>query len=198
MSLNQTRNATSDEAKVTLALQALQTGQITSEREAARVYNIDRSILQRRRAGIPSRRDIQSSLIKHTILEEQVLVNKVLDLDARGFPATYARLRDMANFLLTTRGSTEVGANWPKTFVKRRPELKTRFSWKYDQRRALCEGYTTIAAWFQLVQNVKAKYSILNKDTWNFNKTGFIIGVILSSLKVITSSEKQHKPKQIQ
>jgi hypothetical protein len=136
--------------------------------------------------------------MKHTILEEQALVDKVLDLDACGFPATYARLRDMANLLLTTRGSTEVGANWPATFVKRRPELKTRFSRRYDRRRALCEDYTTIAAWFQLVQNVKAKYGILNKDTWNFDETGFIMGVISSSLKVITGSEKRHKPKQIQ
>jgi hypothetical protein len=198
MPLNQALKATSNEAKVILALQALQTGQIKSEREAARVYNINRTTLRRRRAGIQYRRDTKSTLIKHTILEEQVLVNKVLDLDARGFPATYARLRDMANLLLTTRGSTEVGANWPAAFVKRRPELKTRFSRKYNQRQALCEDYTTIAAWFQLVQNVKAKYSILDKDTWNFNKTGFIMGVISSSLKVITGSEKRHKPKQIQ
>jgi hypothetical protein len=84
--------------------------------------------------------------MKHTILEEQALVDKVLDLDARGFPATYARLRDMANLLLTARGSIEVGTCWPAAFVKRRPELKTRFSRKYDRRRALCEDYDTIAA----------------------------------------------------
>jgi hypothetical protein len=165
MSLNQPRNATSDEAKVILALQALQTGQIKSVREAARVYNINRTILQQQRAGIQSQRNIKSPSMKHTILEEQALVNKVLNLNARGFPATYAQLRDIANLLLTTRDSREVGINWPATFVKRRPELKTRFSRKYDQRRALCKDYTTIAAWFQLVQNIKAKYGILDEDT---------------------------------
>jgi hypothetical protein len=45
-----------------------------------------------------------------------------------------------------------------------------------------------IRDWFWLVENTKAKYSILDEDTYNFNKSGFIIGVI-STGAVVTGSE---------
>jgi hypothetical protein len=43
------------------------------------------------------------------------------------------------------------------------------------------------------VANVKAKYSILNKDTYNFDETGFQISVE-GSVKVVTASEIQLNP----
>jgi hypothetical protein len=39
------------------------------------------------------------------------------------------------------------------------------------------------------VQNTIAKYSIVDKDIYNFDKTGFQIGVILIA-KVITRAER--------
>jgi hypothetical protein len=50
--------------------------------------------------------------------------------------------------------------------------------------------------WFELVANTKAKYSIDNDDMYNFNKTGFIIGVIQSQM-VFTSSKKHSNLKKI-
>jgi len=61
------------------------------------------------------------------------------------------------------------------------PKLKIKFNQKYNHLRALCKDPEIISGWFQLVENTKAKYSILDKDTWNFNKSGFQIGVILTS-----------------
>jgi hypothetical protein len=36
---------------------------------------------------------------------------------------------------------------------------------------------------------MKAKYGILDKDTYNFNKSSFIIGIILTRV-VVTSSKR--------
>ena len=44
---------------------------------------------------------------------------------------------------------------------------------------------------------MKAKYGIVDEDIYNFNKTGFIIGKILSQL-VITGSEGYGKKKRVQ
>jgi hypothetical protein len=35
------------------------------------------------------------------------------------------------------------------------------------------------------VENIKAKYGILDKDTYNFNELGFIIGVISTRAVII-------------
>jgi hypothetical protein len=72
---------------------------------------------------------------------------------------------DIANSLRAERGLGQVSLNWPSTFVKRRPELKTKFSRKYDYKRALCEDPNDVRAWFELVGNTKAKHGILDDDT---------------------------------
>jgi hypothetical protein len=47
------------------------------------------------------------------------------------------------------------------------------------------------------VHNTKAKYGILNEDTYNFDETGFQIGKIGLRI-VITGTEKRQAPKSIQ
>ncbi|KAJ6437614.1 LOW QUALITY PROTEIN: transposase-like protein [Purpureocillium lavendulum] len=96
-------------------------------------------------------------------------------------------VEEMANHLLRVRDAPPVGKNWASKFVKRRPELRTRFSRKYDYQRAKCEDAKLIGEWFALVRNTKAKYGILDDDTYNFDETGFMMGVIFAGMVVTTS-----------
>ena len=91
----------------------------------------------------------------------------------------------MANRLLRQRDASPVGKNWATNFIKRHPELKTSFTRKYDYKRALCEDPALIRDWFALVQNTIAKYGIDVADIFNFDETGFMMGVI-SSVLVVT------------
>ena len=102
----------------------------------------------------------------------------------------------MADSLLAERHRDPVGQNWAATFVKRQPELKVKFNRKYDYKRALCEDPEVIQGWFQLVENTKAKYSILDKDTYNFDESGFIMGVI-STGAVVTGADCRGRPKTV-
>jgi hypothetical protein len=43
---------------------------------------------------------------------------------------------------------------------------------------------------------MKAKYGILNNDTYNFDETGFIIGII-STRAVVTASERRGRLKSV-
>ena len=54
-----------------------------------------------------------------------------------------------------------------------------------------------IRDWFRLVQNIIKKYRILDEDIFNFDKTGFQIGLI-SIVKVITRVERSQKPVLVQ
>jgi len=51
--------------------------------------------------------------------------------------------------------------------------------------------------WFDLFCNTVIKHRILELDIWNYNKTGFLIGHILSTL-VVTSFEGHGRAKKIQ
>ena len=153
--------------------------------------------IRRRRAGIPARRDCQPNSKKLTKLEEEVIVDHILDLDLRGFPPTYAAVRDMADKLLAARGAGQVGQKWPANFVKRTDSLTTRFNRTYDRQRALCKDTVLIKSWFELIEQTKAKYGICDEDVYNFDEAGFLMGKITTQL-VVTASERRGRPKAVQ
>ena len=97
-------------------------------------------------------------------------------------------MEEMANELLRVRDASPVGIKWSSNFVRRRPELRTRFSRKYDYQRAKCEDRKAIGEWFDLVRNMKAKYGILDDDIYNFDETSFMMGIIHAGM-VVTSSD---------
>ncbi|EAT84526.1 hypothetical protein SNOG_08250 [Parastagonospora nodorum SN15] len=92
---------------------------------------------------------------------------------------------------------TMVGEKWARNLVKRKPEVKSQVTRQRDHQRVLCSNPAIISPWFNLVRNVKAKYGILDEDTYNFDETGFQIGVG-GSVKVVTASERRLRPLQVQ
>jgi hypothetical protein len=187
----------SAEADIQLALQAIQQDATLSIPRAAAIYKVAERTLRRRRVGIPSRRDFMPNSMKLLKTEEEVIVEHILDLCERGFPPRLAAVKDMADSLLAECHRDPVGQNWAKTFVKRQPALQVKFNRKYDYKKALCKDPEVIQAWFQLVQNMKAKHSILDEDTYNFDETGFMMGVI-STGAVVTGSDCRGRQKAVQ
>ena len=89
--------STSNEARIILALKALQKDKNLSVRAIATIYGVDRRTLGRRHAGKPVRRDILANSRNLTNLEEQTIVQYVLKLSARAFPPRLSGVEDMAN-----------------------------------------------------------------------------------------------------
>jgi hypothetical protein len=106
-------------------------------------------------------------------------------------------VEEMANDLLVARGKGSVGKHWVDRFKTRTKEIKLQRSRLYDRRRALNEDAHVIMPWFELVRKTKEKYGILDEDTHNFDKSGFMMGMINAQM-VFTGSEKRSNPKQIQ
>ena len=84
--------------------------------------------------------------------------------------------------------------NWVANFVKRHPKLSSVYNRKFDIQRAEVEDPKLISLWFKLVGDTIAKYGIAKEDIFNFDKTGFQMGVISTS-KVITTSNRKGRPR---
>ena len=50
-----------------------------------------------------------------------------------------------------------------------------------------------MANWFQMVLNTKKKYGVLDEDIYNFDESGFQMGVIATA-RVVTGTERRGRP----
>ena len=102
-------SSASKEARVILALQALQNDTKLSLRAAAKLYNVPVSTLGHRRTGRAVRRDLPANLRKLTNLKEETIVQYVIELYERAFPPQLSSVEDMANQLLRVRNAPPIG-----------------------------------------------------------------------------------------
>ena len=146
--------------------------------KAAKLYRVPYLTLTNRINGAPPHSEYWSKNHNLTELEEEVLVQHIFNIDERGFAPRLTGVEDMANYILKSCRAWCIGKLWAHRFVQRHLALKTRFNRVYDFQRALCEDPELIGAWFRLVENIRAKYSVLDYDFYNFDETSFMIGQI--------------------
>jgi DNA invertase Pin-like site-specific DNA recombinase len=80
------RNSIEKEGRIILAISALNKQEISSIREAARIFNISHATLCRRINGTTSRLETRANSHKLTQNEEESLVRWILSLDQHGAP----------------------------------------------------------------------------------------------------------------
>ena len=120
------------ESQIILAIGAIRRDQKLSRRKAAAIYDVPEATLRYRMNGRTPKLESRPAAHRLTITEEEAVTQYILDLDTRGFAPRYAGVEDMANLLLARRDGGRVGKRWAEKFVKRQPELKTRFNRAYD------------------------------------------------------------------
>jgi hypothetical protein len=78
--------STNNEAGIILAMEAFERREGVSIASTAKVYNVSQKTLARRLRGTSTQRDTIPKSKKLTATEEKVIVDFMLDLDARAFP----------------------------------------------------------------------------------------------------------------
>jgi hypothetical protein len=132
--------------------------------------------------------------------QEDYLVQWIVSRDERGCPPRLAHVEEMANIILQTESDTPpepVGGNWVTNFKQRHPELKSRFARRYNHQRAECENPRVIKKWFCDLREICSKKGILPADIYNFDETGFAMGLIATA-KVLARSKMPGNPYLIQ
>jgi hypothetical protein len=158
----------SNEGSLLLAISALQSGQCKSVSAAAATYKVSKATLARRSRGGTSREDYTPSNKELSYVEEEVIVQNILKLDAQGLSPTIALVKGMADSICKARGAQPVGVNWPNTFIKRTLRLQVKLGRTYECQRKLCEDPQVIRGWFELVRNTINKYGIIpDRDAHN-------------------------------
>jgi hypothetical protein len=190
------KDSIEQEGRIVLAISVLKKNEIRNISEAARVYNIPRTTLRRRLDGHIFRAEARANGHKMTQNEEESLIKWILSMDQRASAPRPSHIREMANILLSKRGSTTaqtVGEKWVYNFINRRDEIKTRFFRRYNHQRAKCEDPKIIQEWFNRVQITIMQHGIALEDIYNFDETGFAMGLVATA-KVVTRAEMLGRP----
>jgi hypothetical protein len=119
------QKSANQEGRILIALNDIKNSRVKFIRAAAKLYDIPYSTLHTRLNHRVSRNNTRANSHKLTELEE----------DSRGATPRRATVRKIADILLAARGITPpltVGINWVSNFIKRRNEIRTRFSRRYN------------------------------------------------------------------
>lgn len=73
--------------------------------------------------------------------------------------------------------SLRVGDHWLKRFLQRHPKYHRRSRRALDLERLQAHDKSAIERWFQSYHDIIQRYGITPQDIWNFDETGFQIGV---------------------
>lgn len=73
--------------------------------------------------------------------------------------------------------SPHIGEKWLKRWLERHPEYRTRRRKSLDIERLLAQDKNVIQEWFSRYQAAIDQYGIQPEDLYNFDETGFQIGV---------------------
>lgn len=79
---------------------------------------------------------------------------------------------------------------WVHRYTQRHPELKPKYTSKYDYQCARCEDPKVLQKWFGLVRETVQRYGILEEDIYNMDETGFQMGKA-STVNVTCGSESR-------
>ncbi len=104
-------------------------------------------------------------------------------MDDLFMPLTLPLIRATANLVLRvdhdgpSETAPRVGPNWVTRFKKRHPEFYERTSRPLEIDRNTAQDVDALKAWFEVFNQVMMDNGILPSDLWNFDETGFNIGM---------------------
>ena len=136
-----------------------------------------------RHKGVQSKMQRPGSNKKLNSMQEQMLLAYIERMDRIGTYALIHQVHAAAERILVLHAQpgtepASLGRDWTKNFVKRHKETLYKVRQKpIEVERAASNDSNEIAEWYTSYKDIKAKYGILPCDEYNFDESGFRIGI---------------------
>ena len=124
-------NGLSKNERIKLAIEAFHKGQFKSKTACAKAFDVAPKTLMDCLNGTASREEIIANGRKLSDIED-TLSRWILDMYERGLPLQISNVQHLAQLLLAARlkspNQATIGENWVTWFIKRRPELDSKYT----------------------------------------------------------------------
>jgi hypothetical protein len=162
-----------------------------SYKRVAEIFSVSRHTLARRHKGIT-----QSMTTKHqqqrkiTPQAEAGLVQYIQGLSNQHMPPT----RNMIQNFVSKIAKEEVSEAWVTRFLNRHPdEIISKWATGMDSVRHQAESKDNYKLWFQILAIKIDKYGIEEKNMYNMDEKGFMIGIVGRTKRVFDKSTYHSK-----
>jgi hypothetical protein len=177
-------------------LRARKAGERVAVAVVAREHRVDRRRVIRRLQGVGSRSSRKPVNYKLSPIQEAALIQYIRTLDKIGVGVRLDQLSNTANAILKHDyiGDGEpnaVSEQWSRRFLDRHPELHKMKQKPIELARKLAHDPAVLLNWFKRFEALRTQFGVCNEDIWNFDETGFRIGVGKSQWIVTTSTSKR-------
>ena len=180
--------------------QEIEAGKKVCVAAKARKYRVPKDRVHRRLKGIGPRGGRRPANTKLSIIQEASLLQYIHALDGIGQSIRLDQVSSTANAILQHNYIENspvpvVGRHWSGRFLERYPELRKAKQKPLELERKLAHDPAVLENWFERFRQLRERFSVQDEDIWNFDETGFQIGVGKSQWIVTTSiSKRQYLP----
>ena len=202
-----------NEAAIAEAITDWETQESSNYSGTAKKYETDRKTLQRRFLGEsgPNWRAHLESQGNLTPAQEEVLVDRINTLSARGLPPTPQFVKNLVQKMV----QKVVGDHWMIRFVQRHDDtLESIYLDSIDYARRVADNARHFKHYFDTVgfkthlfssnlskyepnfeklQEKLRKYRISPSNTYNMDEKGFLIGLIMTMRRIVASAQLKTK-----
>lgn len=176
------QSALSVDEKIEQVLESIEHVEKPNFSKLAREHGVPYQRLLARSKGRQTRSQRPSATCKLTDAQDQALYDYIARLDQLGVYVRLSMIASCATYLIQ-RAYEGIGTppsatvRWAKNWLKRNPELHRRRQRSLDLNRAVAHDKEAILKWFNSLIDIIKLYGITASDIWNFDETGFRIGI---------------------
>jgi hypothetical protein len=180
------------EAQVQIAIAEFKAGKFNSKRAAAQAHGVPRTTFMARLRGQPNRCvSSYATQQRLSLVHESFLEAWILDEDARGYPPSHARVREMAVRILHHNGDHKpLGKRWILSFTTRHPRVASMIGRRIEAARIQHTTHAEIHAFFDRFKRTIEEHNVQLEDVWNMDEHGLALGVCTNS-RVLASLNKK-------
>ena len=172
------------EARIQQAVEAIQSRPLPVNRNAvAREFDVPVQRLRSRLNGKPSKSEVRGMHRRALTVDQELALHRhVTRLDQLSIPARIKSIRATANTLLRQTASSSdpnpsVSKQWAKRWLDRQPDLFKAKRQPLAVARKNAHTPELMMKHFEGYKKMVEKNKIRPKDTWNFDETGYRMGV---------------------
>ena len=172
-------------------IESRELGEDISYTQVASQYGVNRSTLSRRHRRVTEPRNVKDSKQQKLSPQQELeLVQYIVKLTKQGLPPTMEMISNFSSEV----ARQQLSESWVTRFVNRHEiHLISKRTTAMDRMRHLADSESKYRLCFELLHQKITEYHLEDRDIYNMDEKGFLIGLIGRSRRIFSRRQCEKK-----